>query len=186
MSSRSSVKQERVTGMKQISGKKGKGSIKMLKKWNIQTQRHPNGQRTHSCAKFLTPKSTNSEHIEIHQVLINRSIEKVGEKGLKNIPELYATEDKESKDVKVQLVFWCPLTKATWWVTERDKEDPELLFGFCSVVTGGGELGYFRVTDIAAYCSAAGAPAILEDFTGATGHTLSEVRSAYLDGRLLY
>ena len=163
--------------------RKGQEMTKIMK---IETQNHPNGKRTHSSSAFLTPKSGELVHIAIHKGVIEECLNKVGTKGLVSIPELYETDGKDTEEVKVQLVFWCPLSKATWWVTERDIEDPELFFGFCSVVSGGGELGYFRLCDIAEYCCRAGSPAILEDYTGAEGHTLAEVRSAYWEGRLLY
>jgi hypothetical protein len=159
---------------------------KMTKNVRVSTRRDVNGKKTHAPNLFLTKKSHTQEALAFHKHVLDKCIQKVGDKGLASVPKLYQTDGMGLENVKVQLIFWCPVTRATWWITERDDEDPDVFFGFVSVVSGGGELGYFRLSDIAEYCALAGAAGILEDFTSTKGFTVEEVQNSYNEGKLLF
>ena len=61
---------------------------------------------------------------------------------MEQIPALYATEN--IKNPVVHLEIKCG--NATWLITEIDKEN-ELMFGFCEIVKGCGELGYVSLKE---------------------------------------
>ena len=44
--------------------------------------------------------------------------------------------------------FFTPDAQATWVVFERDREDPDLLFGMADLGMGFSELGYFRLSEL--------------------------------------
>ena len=62
---------------------------------------------------------------------------------MEQIPALYATEN--IKNPIVHLEIKCG--NATWLITEFDFRS-ELMFGFCEVVKGCGELGYVSLKEI--------------------------------------
>ena len=62
---------------------------------------------------------------------------------MEQIPALYATEN--IKNPIVHLEIKCE--NATWLITEFDFRS-ELMFGFCEVVKGCGELGYVSLKEI--------------------------------------
>lgn len=92
------------------------------------------------------------------------------------IPDIYTTENMKAEEVQVQMVVWFPLFDGQWAITEVSKEDPDLCFGYASVLNGCGELGYFRFSDIAEYASACGISPVVEDYTRGKGDTLAGIR----------
>lgn len=62
---------------------------------------------------------------------------------MEQIPALYSTEN--IKNPIVHLEIKCG--NSTWLITEIDKKN-ELMFGFCEVVKGCGELGYVSLKEI--------------------------------------
>jgi hypothetical protein len=117
-----------------------------------------------------------------HQAVIKTLLDNVNPEGLASIPDLYEEDGKEPNTVKAQLCFWCPTTDATWWITERSTKDRNLFFGYVSIHEGFGELGYFRLEDIAGYCAHAGVTAILEDHTQSRGYSLGHVKAVVSKG----
>lgn len=54
------------------------------------------------------------------------------------------------------LKLFTPWANATWLITERDPEDPDLLFGLCDLGVGEPELGYVRLSELMALRGPAG------------------------------
>lgn len=46
------------------------------------------------------------------------------------------------------LKLFTPWAGATWLVTERDSDDPDMLFGLADLGQGYPEIGYFRLSEI--------------------------------------
>ena len=62
---------------------------------------------------------------------------------IKNLPELYSTEDVKEPVVFVKLFH--PLSSATWLLTEYNPEE-KLAFGYCHITDG--ELGYVSIAEL--------------------------------------
>ena len=92
------------------------------------------------------------------------------------IPDIYSTENLGAENTPVSFVVWFPSLVGQWVVTERCRKDPDLCFGYASIFPRSGELGYFRLSDIAEYSAQTGVSPVVEDWTRGKGSTLSEVR----------
>ncbi len=66
---------------------------------------------------------------------------------LQDLPALYSQEDKSNKEIKIRVKFFLPGTACYWYATEYRPEE-KLFFGYCEVLPGGGELGYFTLADL--------------------------------------
>ena len=64
----------------------------------------------------------------------------------KKLPPLYTNDGKPPEEVKVIVKFFNPLGSARWYATEFDGEDT--FFGFAELFPGGGELGYFSLSEL--------------------------------------
>jgi hypothetical protein len=62
----------------------------------------------------------------------------------KDLPPLYANEDKDETEVKAVVKFFTPDSNWTWYATEFDGEDT--FFGY--VVGPYPELGYFSLVEL--------------------------------------
>lgn len=61
------------------------------------------------------------------------------------LPKLYSQEN--NPDPLVVVKFFSPYSGATWFATEFDGDDT--FFGWCEVLPGMGELGYFSLSELA-------------------------------------
>lgn len=65
----------------------------------------------------------------------------------KKLPGLYETEKVPVEDKIIQVKFFNPFGRGTWYGVEYDPED-RLFFGFCELFEGEGEWGYFSLTEL--------------------------------------
>ena len=65
----------------------------------------------------------------------------------KQFPPLYATENRDSKDIKIVAKFFDPCSQWTWYATEYDPID-RLFFGLVRGFET--ELGYFSLDELEA------------------------------------
>lgn len=67
---------------------------------------------------------------------------------LKQLPPIYANEEKDFADVKVITKFFFPVGAATWYATEYDPAE-KLFFGFANLGDDMmAELGYFSLEEL--------------------------------------
>jgi hypothetical protein len=66
---------------------------------------------------------------------------------LKKLPALYMNEDKSAAKVTIPVKFFNPMGSGTWYATEYDPEEGRF-FGYASIFPGGGELGYFMLSEL--------------------------------------
>jgi len=64
------------------------------------------------------------------------------------MPDLYANESKDPKDVPVVLKLFNPCGAGTWYITEADL-DEGVAFGYCVIHEG--ELGYVSLAELREY-----------------------------------
>jgi len=62
------------------------------------------------------------------------------------LPELYANESNDPKDIPIIVKFFTPWTQWTWFATEFDGEDQ--FFGYVKGLEN--ELGYFSLSEMQA------------------------------------
>jgi len=62
----------------------------------------------------------------------------------KELPELYANEAEDPKDIQVIVKFFTPWAQWTWFATEFDGEDQ--FFGYVKGLEN--ELGYFSLSEM--------------------------------------
>ena len=80
----------------------------------------------------------------MRQKLLTKAIEQAFEK------QGY-TGDKSSKDIKVICKLFNPAGAGTWWLYERDKQDPDIFWGFCMLDDPRfAELGTIRLSELQA------------------------------------
>jgi hypothetical protein len=73
--------------------------------------------------------------------LIDKSI-------IKKIPNLYETENLDSKDINVAVKLFNPVGSQTWYITEYNS-DEKLGFGFCNLGDDEmAELGYVSIKEL--------------------------------------
>jgi len=65
----------------------------------------------------------------------------------RQLPALYDTEHKKAEDVKIIVKFFIPFSQARWYATEFDPTEGRF-FGYVEIQPGGGELGYFMLSDL--------------------------------------
>ena len=83
---------------------------------------------------------------------------------IKNIPNLYETENKEEKLCYVKLFL--ADSSWTWYIIEIDKEDNNTCFGFVDGVEQ--ELGYFSLSELESISDSYGLKAELDSSFKAT------------------
>jgi hypothetical protein len=68
------------------------------------------------------------------------------------LPQIYANEEKQPKDIKVPIKLFNPVGNGRWFITEYDPETKEA-FGFVDLDIGPecAELGYISITELEAY-----------------------------------
>jgi len=69
---------------------------------------------------------------------------------LKNVPDLYSTEDVSCKDKLIYLHFF--IGASDWYIAEVSHEDFDLMFGYC-ILNGDMEMaewGYISLSELAA------------------------------------
>lgn len=49
---------------------------------------------------------------------------------------------------KVVVKYFTPDANATWWISERDSNNPDILFGLCDLGLGMQELGYVSLEEL--------------------------------------
>lgn len=92
---------------------------------------------------------------------------------IKNLPKLYANEDKKPEDVKIAVKFFTPWSNWTWFATEGElQEDGDWLF-FGMVHGMEKELGYFTLNELLSVNGPWGLKIERDMYYGS--HTLSEV-----------
>lgn len=64
---------------------------------------------------------------------------------MKKIPVLYSQE--EERDPVVRASYFCPYSGGRWLVTEADPKQ-RLMFGYCELFPGCGELGYISMDEL--------------------------------------
>jgi len=82
------------------------------------------------------------------------------------------TDPDVTIDFRPVVKLFTPDAAATWLLTELDPEDPDLAFGLCDLGLGYPELGYVRITELAAVRGRLGLP-IERDLYFAPDKTLS-------------
>ncbi|MGE3512875.1 MAG: DUF2958 domain-containing protein [Vicinamibacterales bacterium] len=60
------------------------------------------------------------------------------------------TDPDVAVDLRPVVKLFTPDAGATWLLTELDPDDPDLAFGLCDLGLGFPELGYVRLTELAA------------------------------------
>jgi len=88
------------------------------------------------------------------------------------MPELYANEDKDPKDIKVVVKFFHPLSHWTWYATEGHKEENGDWTFFGWVHGDFPELGYFCLSQLESI-NIMGMPMERDRYFG--DHSLAEV-----------
>jgi hypothetical protein len=59
-------------------------------------------------------------------------------------------------DFRPVVKLFTPWTSATWLLTELDPDNPDIAFGLCDLGQGAPELGYVRISELAAVRGPAG------------------------------
>ena len=83
---------------------------------------------------------------------------------IKNIPNLYETENQEEKICYVKLFL--PNSNWTWYIIEIDKQDNNTCFGFVDGLEQ--ELGYFSLSELESISDSYGLKAELDSSFKAT------------------
>ncbi len=86
------------------------------------------------------------------------------------LPKLYSQENKDPKDVKVVVKFFCPWSQWTWYATEFDGKDT--FFGYVKGMEN--EMGNFSLQELQSLRGPGGL-AIERDLYFGEKHTLAEV-----------
>ncbi|MGE4055462.1 MAG: DUF2958 domain-containing protein [Vicinamibacterales bacterium] len=68
------------------------------------------------------------------------------------------TDPEAAIDFRPVVKLFTPDAGATWLLTELDPDDPDLAFGLCDLGLGFPELGYVRLTELAAVRGRLGLP----------------------------
>ena len=64
---------------------------------------------------------------------------------LKNLPPIYANENKPASEIRIRVKFFNPTGSGTWYATEYDPEQ-RMFFGYAHIHEG--ELGYFSLDEL--------------------------------------
>ena len=91
---------------------------------------------------------------------------------IKNIPNLYETENQEEKICYVKLFL--PNSNWTWYIIEIDKQDNNTCFGFVDGLEQ--ELGYFSLSELESISDSYGLKAELDSSFKAT--KLSKIKAS--------
>ena len=62
--------------------------------------------------------------------------------------QLEKNRELPAADRKVVVKYFTPDGAATWWISERDPHNPDLLFGLCDLGMGFPELGYVSLQEL--------------------------------------
>jgi len=88
----------------------------------------------------------------------------------KLFPPLYATEEKDPKDIKIIAKFFTPWSNWTWYATEYDPQK-RIFFGYVRGLEN--ELGYFSLDELES-CRGPLGLEIERDLYFGFNHTLAE------------
>ena len=95
--------------------------------------------------------------------------------------QLEKNRELPAADRKVVVKYFTPDGAATWWISERDPHNPDLLFGLCDLGLGCAELGSVSLRELEELRGAFGLPVERDLFWDST-QTLAEVTEKSFEG----
>ena len=95
--------------------------------------------------------------------------------------QLEKNRELPEADRKVVVKYFTPDGGATWWISERDPHNPDLLFGLCDLGLGFQELGSVSLRELEELRGAFGLPVERDLFWDST-QTLAEVTEKSFEG----